>query len=161
MPFDRPSQDLRASDADREATVERLRVAAMEGRLDADELEERLTTAYASRWCSELERLTRDVTPTPPAWRTQRPARTAPIVMARHRRMSGLAIASLIAALCVWAGPAAAIAAIVLGHIALARIWRSGGYYRGKGFALTGLTIGYIELLGMVLWRLSHVPWWH
>ena len=64
--------DLRASDADREAAVERLRAAALEGRLDADELEERLAQAYAARWCSELSRLTTDV--------------TAPVVFVRAER---------------------------------------------------------------------------
>lgn len=160
MPFERPNQDLRASDADREATVERLRVAAMEGRLDADELEERLTAAYASKWCSELERLTRDVTPTP-QWRPPRPMRAAPIVIAQHRRTSRLAIGSLIAAFCVWAGPVAAIAAIVLGHMALSRIARSSGLRTGRGIAFAGLAVGYIELLGMLVWTLNSVPWWH
>ena len=42
MPYEPGKRDLRASDADREATVERLRVAGMEGRLDSDELEERI-----------------------------------------------------------------------------------------------------------------------
>ncbi len=50
-----PKHALRASDADREATVERLRVAATEGRIDPDELDDRLTAAYGSRWCHELE----------------------------------------------------------------------------------------------------------
>ena len=36
---------LRASDADRDAVAERLRQAAVEGRLDPDELEQRLHTA--------------------------------------------------------------------------------------------------------------------
>ena len=50
--------ELRASDADREQTVERLRTAAMEGRLDSEELEERIQTAYASKFCNELTQLT-------------------------------------------------------------------------------------------------------
>jgi hypothetical protein len=40
---------LRASDADREAVAERLRQAAIEGRLDADELEQRLHVAFRAR----------------------------------------------------------------------------------------------------------------
>ena len=39
---------LRASDADREATAQRLHTAATEGRLDAEELDERLTAVYAA-----------------------------------------------------------------------------------------------------------------
>jgi hypothetical protein len=53
--------ELRASDADRERTAERLRQAAGEGRLTMEELEERLHTAYAARTHRELERLTADV----------------------------------------------------------------------------------------------------
>src|SRR5688500_18975639 len=54
---------LRASDAEREAAAERLRIAAGEGRLTALELEERLSAAYAARFCAELSRPTADVTP--------------------------------------------------------------------------------------------------
>lgn len=56
-----PRPPLRASDADRERTAELLREAAGEGRLDVDELDERLTAAYAGRTRSELERLVADV----------------------------------------------------------------------------------------------------
>ncbi|MCB5167236.1 DUF1707 domain-containing protein [Streptomyces bambusae] len=52
---------LRASDADREHVVERLREAVAEGRLDMDEFEERMTAAYASRTYADLEPLTRDL----------------------------------------------------------------------------------------------------
>ena len=158
MPFERSTQDLRCSDADREATVERLRVAAMEGRLDADELEERLTTAYSAKWCRELEELTRDVTPPQPR---ATPVRTRPLFLAPPRRTNGLAIASLIAAFCVWFGPTGAIAAIVLGHIALVRIARSAGTQKGRGLAFAGLTMGYIEIIAMALWALGSAPWWH
>src|SRR4051794_41895376 len=61
-----PTPYLRASDADREAAVERLRGAALEGRIDSDELEDRLAAPYAARWTGDLERLTADVTPPPP-----------------------------------------------------------------------------------------------
>jgi hypothetical protein len=154
MPFERPARDLRASDADREATVERLRVASMEGRLDAEELEERLTAAYAARWCSELATLTADVTPPPPP-----SPRMRPVLLPMSRRTNGLAVASLIASVFVWFGPAGALAAIVLGHVALGRIARSGGTQRGRGLALIGLTLGYLEILAMVLWALAAAPW--
>jgi hypothetical protein len=58
---DRPVPDLRASDADRERAVLTLGRAAGEGRLDVDELEERLQLAYAARTHAELERLLADV----------------------------------------------------------------------------------------------------
>ena len=53
--------DLRASDADRERTADLLRHAAGEGRLTLEELDERLTLAYATRTQRELARLTADV----------------------------------------------------------------------------------------------------
>jgi hypothetical protein len=54
---------LRASDADREHTADLLRHAAGEGRLDVDELDERLTAAYATRTRADLEKLVVDVVP--------------------------------------------------------------------------------------------------
>jgi Domain of unknown function (DUF1707)/2TM domain len=53
--------ELRASDADREQVAERLRTAAGEGRLTADELEERLERALAARSEAELEPLVADL----------------------------------------------------------------------------------------------------
>jgi ketosteroid isomerase-like protein len=51
----------RASDAEREATVARLRTAAGEGRLGLDELAERLDAAFAAVTRAELEPLTADL----------------------------------------------------------------------------------------------------
>lgn len=57
--------ELRASDSDRERTVEVLRGAASEGQLTVDELEERVSAAYVARTRRELEQLTADVSPAP------------------------------------------------------------------------------------------------
>ncbi|MGW6576721.1 DUF1707 SHOCT-like domain-containing protein [Streptomyces sp. NPDC054945] len=57
----KPLPELRASDADRDRVVERLRDAVAEGRLDMEEFEERLEAAYKSRTYAELEPLTRDL----------------------------------------------------------------------------------------------------
>jgi hypothetical protein len=51
----------RASDAEREATVARLREAAGEGRLTVEELAERIDAAYAASTLDELEPLTADL----------------------------------------------------------------------------------------------------
>jgi hypothetical protein len=51
----------RASDAEREATVTRLREAAAEGRLTVEELAERIDAAYAASTLDELEPLTADL----------------------------------------------------------------------------------------------------
>jgi hypothetical protein len=52
---------LRASDEDREHLVDELNEHAVAGRLDTDELEERLQSAYAARTTAELDALRRDL----------------------------------------------------------------------------------------------------
>src|SRR5947209_9372971 len=52
---------LRASDHDREQVTERLRQAAAEGRLLAEELEHRLTHALRARTYAELDPLVADL----------------------------------------------------------------------------------------------------
>ena len=137
------SSDLRASDADRESAVERLRVAGMEGRLDSEELEDRIASAYAARWCSELDALTLDVTP-PPARLAQPPVFVQPA-----RKPNGLAIASLVAAV-FWMWWLGSLAAVVMGHVALRQIAQSGGRQSGRAVALTGLALGYIGLAALL-----------
>jgi hypothetical protein len=66
---------LRASDADRELIAERLRQAAAEGRLLAEELEERLGAALSARTYGELDAVVADL-PAP---------RTAPARVPGHR----------------------------------------------------------------------------
>lgn len=58
--------DLRASDADRERAVERLRTAAAEGRIDAGELDRRVQDALGARTVAQLARLVADLPATPP-----------------------------------------------------------------------------------------------
>ena len=66
--------DLRASDAERERTVQVLREHALAGRLTVEELEERCERAYGARIRGELDALLGDL-PRAPAERapTQRP----------------------------------------------------------------------------------------
>jgi hypothetical protein len=52
---------LRASDADREAVVDRLREAAGEGRLEPDELEQRIDGALRARTYGDLAELLADL----------------------------------------------------------------------------------------------------
>jgi fatty acid desaturase len=63
---------LRASDADRDAVAERLRHAAAEGRLEPEELEERLHTALRARTYGDLRRLLTDLPAKPMAWERRR-----------------------------------------------------------------------------------------
>jgi hypothetical protein len=52
---------IRASDAEREQVVTRLHAAATEGRLDPDELDERLGAVFQARTREELAPLTADL----------------------------------------------------------------------------------------------------
>jgi hypothetical protein len=56
-----PQTELRASHTDRDRVVEMLRVAAGDGRLTAEELDERLEAALTARTYSELAVLTTDL----------------------------------------------------------------------------------------------------
>ncbi|MGW0631862.1 DUF1707 SHOCT-like domain-containing protein [Streptomyces sp. NPDC002758] len=57
------SPELRASHADRDRVVDVLRIAAGDGLLTADELDERLEAALSARTLSELTALTADLPP--------------------------------------------------------------------------------------------------
>jgi Flp pilus assembly protein TadB len=79
---------LRASDADREHIAERLRHAAAEGRLLAEELEERLGKALKARTYGELDAVVADL----PA---NRVARRSPIPLARPALVVAIALAAV------------------------------------------------------------------
>ncbi len=90
------SPDLRASDADRERTAETLRRNAGDGRLDPEELDERLTRAYAARTTGELTELTRDLPPPAPA-----PVRRREATRQWRKRYGGLLFPPLVCTL-IW-----------------------------------------------------------
>ena len=54
-------RQLRAADADRDRTAEVLRRAASEGRITFDELDERVSRAYAAKTFADLEAVTSDL----------------------------------------------------------------------------------------------------
>jgi hypothetical protein len=59
------ASDVRASDADREATVVRLQSALGEGRLDVDEFGQRATLAYEAATLAELQEIVADLPQAP------------------------------------------------------------------------------------------------
>jgi len=66
--------EVRASDAERDAVVERLSAACAEGRLTLEELGGRVGVAYAALWRADLEALLADLPPAPsPAGAADRP----------------------------------------------------------------------------------------
>jgi uncharacterized protein DUF1707 len=93
MPDSAPAAAHRASDAERDAAADRLRAAAAEGRLDADELDERVGQVYAARTRGELATLTSDLPepaaappPPEPAWKAE----------AVRQRLAGFIIANVV-----------------------------------------------------------------
>ncbi len=69
---------LKASDADREQIAERLRKATAEGRLLAEELEERLEATFSARTYGELDAVVADL-PGATVRRRERPRPPAPV----------------------------------------------------------------------------------
>jgi uncharacterized protein DUF1707 len=96
----------RASDADREATADRLRDAAAEGRLTADELEERLTSAYQAKTLGELAATTADLPAPASAPARVRPAPPAAAVQAwqgeRLRRRAATCVSATLVCTVIW-----------------------------------------------------------
>jgi uncharacterized membrane protein YecN with MAPEG domain len=73
--------DLLASDAERERVAETLRTHAAAGRLDPDELEQRLAIAFAARTRADLVPLVADLPTATPRARTRREfPRVAPVI---------------------------------------------------------------------------------
>lgn len=84
----------------------------------------------------------------PPAYAPPPPASVAPPQAAPF---DGFSIASFVCALC-----GLALIPVVLGHIGLAATGRRG--YRGRGFAIAGLVIGYAQIL-LALLLIAVVVW--
>ncbi|MEV0158728.1 cell wall-active antibiotic response 4TMS protein YvqF [Nonomuraea fuscirosea] len=78
--------DVRASDAEREAVVEQLRVASVEGRLSLVELTDRTEAAYTATTHAELAMLTQDL----PAGGTRAPVPAAPAEGRKRRWFVGV-----------------------------------------------------------------------
>jgi hypothetical protein len=132
------SGSLRASDADRDRAAELLGAAYGEGRLTKDEYDGRLEDAFSARTYADLDRIVADL----PA---DRATEVTPVT-----KTNGLAIASLACGLAQFMfGPLATIPAIVLGHLALHQIRRSGE--QGAGLAIAGLILGWAAVVFGVL----------
>jgi hypothetical protein len=100
-----PAQ-LRISDSDRHQVAEILRQAAGEGRLDMEELDQRLEQTYAARTYADLVPITLDLPTHPHPRPAVRPAAaSAPQVVAGADRESHLAILSGLSRKGVWVVP--------------------------------------------------------
>src|SRR6186997_1080267 len=88
-----PAQ-LRISDAERHQVAEILREAAGEGRLDIDELDQRLEATYAARTYADLVPITFDLPSHPHARPVAKPVAASPEVVPGADRESHFAILS-------------------------------------------------------------------
>lgn len=122
----RPRSAIRASDADREAAATELRRHFATGRLDSDELAERLSAAYAARTHGNLDKLFVDLPGRPRSAAAPVPERAYP-----PRRRSGRRLLVPVA-------------------VALALIWvaSGAGQYHRAGWLVGGL------LLAVCFWCL-------
>ena len=65
---------------------------------------------------------------------------------------SGLATASMILGIVGLCTGIAGIAAVICGHMALNKIKQSNNMLQGRGMAIAGLVLGYLEIAAMVGW---------
>ena len=102
---------LRASDADREGIIQRLHTAATEGRIAAEELEERVSAALKAQTYAELDRTVADLPkPRPrsvparrgmPGWALAT-IRTHPLLLVLLIPALAVTVAMVLAATVVW-----------------------------------------------------------
>jgi Flp pilus assembly protein TadB len=94
---------LRASDADRDAVADRLHQAAVEGRLEPEELEERLHRALRARTYGELRRLVADLPGSRPVRRSSTGLAVATVAFRVVLALVALAaIVTVLAVMAVW-----------------------------------------------------------
>lgn len=98
--------DLRASDADREQLATELRAHAVAGRIDTDELEARVQSAYSARTLGELDALRRDLPATPEQVALAMRERRAQLVR-RTVRETGGSLGLFVLCTAIWAGSGA------------------------------------------------------
>ena len=92
--------EIRASDAERERVATELREHAAEGRLDVDELDERLQQAYDARTRGDLEQLTADLPAAPPPKPSPPTVREPPAALAER---AGSYVGVMVILIIIWA----------------------------------------------------------
>jgi hypothetical protein len=87
----------------------------------------------------------------PPYAQPVQPVYVQPVLVAQQQT-NGKATAALVLGLCVFlVGFFTGIPAVILGHMALGEINRSGNTQSGRGMAITGLVLGYLSIAGLAL----------
>ena len=124
-----PTQ-LRVSDEDRHKVAEILREAAGEGRIDLDELDERLEAAYAAKTYADLVPITVDL---PAHETTSAPAQRREVMPASTTHNSSIAVMGECVRRGAWLVPASHTAFSLMGSVTLD--------LRGATFAERDITI--------------------
>ena len=159
MSTDQPQPpSYRASDADRERAVARIRQGVVEGRIDSEEFEQRLAAAYSARTMAEIDRVTCDLSPPPPPAPPPAPVAGPPAYyypppqqnLAYPTKSNGFAVASLVLGI-TWIWWIGSVLAVVFGHVALSQISKSQGRESGQGLAVAGLVLGYMGVATLAL----------
>ncbi|MFJ9840618.1 DUF1707 and DUF4190 domain-containing protein [Kitasatospora sp. NPDC101155] len=153
QPAPSPQAAMRASHADRDRTVDVLKAGFAEGRLSAEEYEQRHEAAALARTYGELAALVADLPAgpmvTPPLQAAQPvPATFLPPPVPQVRPTNVLAVVSVVCGLTGFMA-LPAVGAVVAGHIARAQIRERN--MNGDGAAVLGLVLGY---LGTTFWAL-------
>lgn len=102
----RPSRGVRASDEDREQLVSELNEHSVAGRLDTDELERRVTAAYAANTTGELDALRSDL-PVPSRQVALQHAERRRQLTRRMIQESGGSLGAFVVCTAVWAASGA------------------------------------------------------
>jgi hypothetical protein len=105
-------REMRISDADRDNAASILREAAGDGRLDLDELDERLSAVYAAKTYGDLEPITRDlpISTSPAAARSERDFGGVPTsrhgiaIMGGFQRKGSWTVPETFTAVAFWGG---------------------------------------------------------
>jgi len=144
----RPVQlGMLAAAADRERTIDVLKAAFGEGRLNKEEFDSRSARVMAARTYADLNAIVADLPAGPGGLMPYQAGSYQPVGPVPPT--NGLAIGSMV---CGFAGIVtfgfAAIPAVILGHIARSQIKQTGE--PGDGMAVTGLVLGYMGILGLL-----------
>jgi hypothetical protein len=113
---------LRASDTDREQVTRRLQEASTEGRIAADELEQRVETALSARTYGELETVVADLPAAGRAFGERRRGWLVRLVRARPALVLAVAVPVAVAA-------TVALVFAITGAVAVWALWACAGWF--------------------------------
>ncbi|MFC7218959.1 DUF1707 and DUF4190 domain-containing protein [Streptomyces polyrhachis] len=149
------SPSMRASDADRERTVDVLRAGFAEGRLSKVEYDERVGLVFRAQTYGELHRLVGDLPQGPlpgmgaPGYGPSRFGMQMPLPPPVRKTNSTATASLILGVLSPMTCGVTGIPAAITGHVARREIRRTGE--GGEGMALAGIILGWLTVASYVL----------